>query len=92
VAHLNIAGTFYYLCSILDGFSRAVVHWEIREAMREAEIETILRRGRERHPEPSLGSSPTRRLSSSPVTSKKVCRGTECRAWLRARVSCAWRA
>ena len=35
VAYLNIAGTFYYLCSILDGFSRAIVHWEIREAMRE---------------------------------------------------------
>jgi putative transposase len=50
VAYLNIAGTFYYLCSILDGFSRAVVHWEIREAMREADIETILQRGRERHP------------------------------------------
>jgi putative transposase len=42
VAYLNIASTFYYLCSILDGFSRAVVHWEIREAMREADVETIL--------------------------------------------------
>ena len=50
VAYLNIAGTFYYLCSILDGFSRAVVHWEIREAMREADVETILQRGRELHP------------------------------------------
>lgn len=50
IAYLNIAGTFYYLCSILDGFSRAVVHWEIREAMREADVETILQRGRELHP------------------------------------------
>jgi putative transposase len=38
VAYLNIAGTFYCLCSILDGFSRAVVHWEIREAMRETDV------------------------------------------------------
>ena len=29
---LNLGGTFYYLCSFLDGASRAVVHWEIRES------------------------------------------------------------
>ena len=34
--HLNLCGTFYYLCSILDGASRAIVHWEIREQMTEA--------------------------------------------------------
>ena len=50
IAYLNVAGTFYYLCSVLDGFSRAIVHWEIREAMREADVETILQRGRELHP------------------------------------------
>jgi len=33
VSYLNICGTFYYLCSFLDGCSRYVVHWEIREAM-----------------------------------------------------------
>jgi putative transposase len=31
VSYLNIAGTFYFLCSILDGCSRYIVHWEIRE-------------------------------------------------------------
>lgn len=51
VAYLNIAGTFYYLCSILDGFSRAIVHWEIREAMREVDVETILQRAREQYPD-----------------------------------------
>jgi len=30
---VNIAGTFYYLCAILDGWSRALVHWELRESM-----------------------------------------------------------
>jgi transposase InsO family protein len=30
VAYLNLGGTFYYLCSVLDGASRAIVHWEIR--------------------------------------------------------------
>jgi transposase InsO family protein len=51
VAYLNLAGTFYYLGSVLDGASRAVVHWEIREAMTEADIECILQRARERFPE-----------------------------------------
>ena len=32
-SHLNICGTFYHLCSIIDGYSRYVVHWEIRETM-----------------------------------------------------------
>lgn len=51
VSYLNICGTFYYLCSILDGFSRYVVHWEIRESMTESDIEIILQRARERFPD-----------------------------------------
>ena len=50
VSHLNICGTFFFLCSILDGYSRFVVHWEIRETMTEAEVETILQRARETYP------------------------------------------
>jgi len=53
VSHINIHGTFYYLCSILDGFSRYIVHWEIREAMKEIDVETILQRGKELFPEES---------------------------------------
>ena len=51
VSYLNISGTFYYLCSILDGFSRYIVHWEIRQAMTEADIEIILQRARELFPD-----------------------------------------
>lgn len=50
VSYLNICGTFYYLCTILDGYSRYIVHWEIRETMTEADVETILQRGREAFP------------------------------------------
>jgi putative transposase len=50
ISYLNIAGTFYYLCSILDGYSRLIVHWEIRESMTETDVETIVQRGRERYP------------------------------------------
>ena len=47
----DICGTFYYLCSILDGFSRYIVHWEIREAMKESDVEIILQRTREKFPD-----------------------------------------
>src|SRR4051794_31306511 len=50
VSYLNICGTFFFLCSILDGYSRFVVHWEIRETMKEAEVETIIQRAREKYP------------------------------------------
>jgi putative transposase len=51
VSYINLCGTFYYLCSILDGFSRFLVHWDLREAMREADVEVILQRAKEKYPE-----------------------------------------
>jgi transposase InsO family protein len=51
ISYINISGTFYYLCSILDGFSRYIVHWEIRERMTEMDVEIILQRAREMFPE-----------------------------------------
>lgn len=50
IAYVNVGGTFYYLCSILDGYSRYLVHWEIRESMREADVELIVQRALERFP------------------------------------------
>lgn len=50
ISYLNICGTFYYLCSLLDGCSRYLVHWEIRERMTEADVETIVQRAREKFP------------------------------------------
>ncbi len=51
IAYINICGTFYYLCTLLDGYSRYVVHWEIRKSMTEADVEVILQRAREKFPE-----------------------------------------
>jgi transposase InsO family protein len=43
MSYLNISGTFYYLCSVLDGCSRALLHWEVRPSMVEAEeVEIVL--------------------------------------------------
>lgn len=51
ISYINIIGTFYYLCSILDGCSRTVIHWEIQPQMQETDVEIILQRARERYPE-----------------------------------------
>lgn len=51
VSYINICGTFYYLCSVLDGFSRFIVHWDLRESMTEADIEIILQSAKEKYPE-----------------------------------------
>ena len=51
VSYINLCGTFYYLCSVLDGFSRFLVHWDLRESMTEAEIEIILQGAKEKYPE-----------------------------------------
>ena len=53
ISYLNLAGTFYYLCSVLDGYSRYLVHGEIRESMTEAEVEIILQHAREQFPQAS---------------------------------------
>ena len=51
VSYINISGTFYYLCSVLDGYSRSIVHWGLREAMKEADIEIILQAAKEKYPD-----------------------------------------
>ena len=51
ISYVNLLGTFYYLCTILDGCSRYIVHWELRPAMIEQDVEIILQRAREKFPE-----------------------------------------
>ena len=51
ISYLNLAGTFYYLCSLLDGYSRYIVHHEIREQMTEQDVEIIVQRALEAFPD-----------------------------------------
>jgi len=53
ISYINIRGTFYYLCSVLDGMSRMIVQWKIRESMTEADVEIVCQRAREKYPEAS---------------------------------------
>jgi putative transposase len=50
ISYVNVCGTFYYLCSLLDGASRFIVHWELWERMRERDVEIVIQRAREKFP------------------------------------------
>lgn len=50
ISYVNLGGTFFYLCSLLDGYSRSIVHWELRDSMTERDVETIVQRAKEKYP------------------------------------------
>lgn len=50
ISYLNLGGTFYFLISVLDGFSRYIVHWEIRDTMKKFDIEVVIAKAMEKHP------------------------------------------
>lgn len=51
ISFLNIGGTFYHFIGVLDGYSRAIVHWEIRERGTTLDVELVIQRALEMHPE-----------------------------------------
>jgi putative transposase len=51
ITYLNLGGTFYYLIAILDGYSRYLVQWDIRQSMKELDVELVVQRAKEAFPE-----------------------------------------
>lgn len=47
ISYINAGGTFYYLCSVLDGYSRFIVHWELRESMKQADCQLVIQKAKE---------------------------------------------
>ncbi|MDQ3635673.1 MAG: IS3 family transposase [Acidobacteriota bacterium] len=50
ISCINICGTFYYLCTILDGYSRFVINFGIGEAMTQSDVEIIIEQAKEKYP------------------------------------------
>ncbi len=50
ISYINCAGTFYYLCTVIDGASRFIVHSELKECMKTDDVKMILQRAREAFP------------------------------------------
>jgi putative transposase len=49
-SYINVQGTFFYLCSVLDGCSRFVAGWDLLETMTERDVEIVIERARESFP------------------------------------------
>lgn len=48
--YLNLSGEFYFLCAVLDGYSRKVLSWDIAPTMTSADAQIVLQRAREAYP------------------------------------------
>ena len=46
ISYINAGGTFI-TCSILDGYSRFIVHWEMKESMTQDECQMVVQRAKE---------------------------------------------
>jgi hypothetical protein len=57
-----LCGNFYYFMAMLNGCSRYIIHWDIRESRREQDVELVLREGPKSYFQtPSRGQSLTGR-------------------------------
>ncbi len=50
IKYLNFNGTFLFLISILDGFSRYVLHHQVRHTMTEYDIEITVQQAKDKYP------------------------------------------
>jgi transposase InsO family protein len=50
IKHVNFKGTFLFLISVMDGYSRYIVHHELRANMTEYDVELTVQKALEKHP------------------------------------------
>jgi putative transposase len=50
VSYVNVCGTFMFLITVLDGFSRYIVHHELRTSMERWDVLLVLQRAHEKFP------------------------------------------
>ena len=51
IKYINFKGTFLFFISIMDGYSRYIVHHELRASMTEFDVEIVLQRAVEKYPD-----------------------------------------
>lgn len=51
ISYIKIGKRFYFFIGVLDGCSRFLLHWEIREEMTEHDAEIVLQRAIEKYPD-----------------------------------------
>jgi len=71
VSYINFKGTFIYLVALLDGYSRYIVHYELRYSVEALDIEILLERARLKYP----GVTPILITDNGPVFIAKEFKG-----------------
>ncbi|AIA30419.1 integrase [Leptospirillum ferriphilum YSK] len=51
IAYINLRGTHYFFISVLDGYSRAIVFWDLCLSMTTADVELVIQRALETLPQ-----------------------------------------
>lgn len=51
IAYVNILGTFFFLITVMEGFSRMILHHELRAHMQEYDVEMVVQRTIEQYPD-----------------------------------------
>ena len=51
IKYVNFQGTFSFLISVIDGYSRFIVHHELRRSMQEFDVQITIQRALEKYPE-----------------------------------------
>ena len=51
IKYLNFQGTFLFLISVLDGYSRYILHHEIRHTMTEYDVQLAVQKAKDKYPE-----------------------------------------
>jgi len=51
ISHINVCGTFMFLIAIIDGYSRYIVHHDLRGSMEEKDVELVVEEAHERYPD-----------------------------------------
>ena len=50
ISYIKLGKIFYYLVCVLDGYSRSIVHWDIRKSMEDQDIHIVQQAAIEKHP------------------------------------------
>lgn len=50
IKYINFHGTFLFLISVMDGYSRYIIHHEVRKNMTELDVQITIQRAKEKYP------------------------------------------
>ena len=51
ISYINVLGSFMFLVAIIDGYSRFIVHYDLRANMESKDVEVVVERAHELYPE-----------------------------------------